>query len=74
MTGRQEYDRTKDRQRTLGKYMIDKKMEYPGKVLKSLSSILPMIPQRTFPLWTPIRMSTAIPVASRTPLPKNIIL
>ncbi len=23
MTGRQEYDRTKDRQRTLGKYMID---------------------------------------------------
>jgi hypothetical protein len=24
MTGRQEYDRTKDRQRILGKYMIDK--------------------------------------------------
>ncbi len=23
MTGRQEYDRTKDRQRILGKYMID---------------------------------------------------
>ncbi len=23
MTGRQEYDRTKDRQRTLGKYMIN---------------------------------------------------
>ncbi len=33
-----------------------------------------MIPQRTFPLWTPILMSTAIPVASRTPLPKNIIM
>jgi hypothetical protein len=25
MTGRQEYDRTKDRQRILGKYMIDEK-------------------------------------------------
>ncbi len=24
MTGRQEYDRTKDRQRILGKYMIDR--------------------------------------------------
>ena len=28
MTGRQEYDRTKDRQRILGKYMIDTKNIY----------------------------------------------
>ncbi len=30
MTGRQEYDRTKDRQRILGKYMIDDCDEVPG--------------------------------------------
>ncbi len=30
MTGRQEYDRTKDRQRILGKYMIDV-YEFAGK-------------------------------------------
>jgi hypothetical protein len=28
MTGRQEYDRTKDRQRTLAKYMIDKYLSF----------------------------------------------
>jgi hypothetical protein len=29
MTGRQEYDRTKDRQRILGKYMIDWQWSHP---------------------------------------------
>ncbi len=51
---------------------------YPGclphPAAKEYYNVRTKVRLSSFPLWTPILMSTAIPVASRTPLPNNILM
>ena len=62
MTGRQEYDRTKDRQRILGKYMIDGLPILRALVKTGDSSPIQMYPCRHHILYLTVANSIGIAI------------